>query len=211
MKSVMAHLETKERVKGVHVLVGLLTETWWSLFDFWDARGMRVKYSGMGHENWELTTYAIPAEYVAAVALEPGAVGVLKCGTFAWMPSFWRVALTMFLAVLGDRKSTFEIAEDMEAVYGIKPELERLGSLEDVYDQRNVGGRQDLQSQAWKQQNPLSKPGGLTCNSVVTYFLLTGKIALGESLDNRRYSEIKQESVQDYLRRNDVLNRDTNA
>lgn len=145
MKGVMAHLETKERVKGVHVLVGLLTETW-SLFDFWGARGMRVKYWGTGHENWELTTYAIPAEYVAAVALEPGAVGVLKCGMFAWMPSFWRVALTMFLAVLGDRKSTFEIAEDMKAVYGIKPKLERLGSLEDVYKQRNAGGQQDLQS-----------------------------------------------------------------
>ncbi|KAF4306348.1 hypothetical protein GTA08_BOTSDO05177 [Botryosphaeria dothidea] len=150
MKGVMAHLETKERVKGVHVLVGLLTETW-SLFDFWGARGMRVKYWGTGHENWELTTYAIPAEYVAAVALEPGAVGVLK--------------------FLGDRKSTFEIAEDMKAVYGIKPKLERLGSLEDVYKQRNAGGQQDLQSE-------------------VTYFFLTGKIALGECLDNRRYSEI---------------------
>ena len=35
--------------------------------------------------------------------------------------------------VVGDRKSTREIARIFESVYDIKPSMENLGSLEDLY------------------------------------------------------------------------------
>lgn len=37
------------------------------------------------------------------------------------------------LPVVGDRKSTREIAQIFESVYHVKPALESLGSLEDLY------------------------------------------------------------------------------
>lgn len=35
--------------------------------------------------------------------------------------------------VRGDHRNAFEIAEDFEAVYGLKPGLRRMGSLQDLY------------------------------------------------------------------------------
>lgn len=122
---------------------------------------------------------------MAAVVPEPGAVGVLKCGSFVWMSSFGEDCADYYPCSSWRSEKYFRDCGRYGGVYGIKAELERLGSLEDVYEQRSAGSQQD--------------------------FLLIGKIALGESLNNRRYSEIKQESVQDYLRRNNVLNRDPSA
>ena len=42
--------------------------------------------------------------------------------------------MTPSIAVLGDRKSIKQIADEFYQVYGEKPKLERLGSIEDLYD-----------------------------------------------------------------------------
>jgi hypothetical protein len=79
MKHVLTYLLTKKRVKGVHVLVGLLMETYWSFCSGWDVENKRFTFWGNGDEKWDITTYRTAAEYVAAVALDSSAVGVLKC------------------------------------------------------------------------------------------------------------------------------------
>jgi hypothetical protein len=79
MKHVKAYLETKEKVKGVHVLVGLFMETFWNYFGVWDEETKTLRYWGSGREKWDLTTYGTAAGYVAGVALDSEATGLLKC------------------------------------------------------------------------------------------------------------------------------------
>lgn len=80
MKDVKAYIETKQNVKGVHVLIGVLMETWWSrVFGVWNADGPKMRFWGDGNEEWECTTYGDAAGFVARVAVDEGAVGVLKC------------------------------------------------------------------------------------------------------------------------------------
>ncbi|PWY95939.1 nmrA-like family protein [Aspergillus sclerotioniger CBS 115572] len=115
MKAVKAHLETKQTVRGVHVLIGAFMETFWSgYFGIWHPDDFKLSYYGNGDEVWESTTYDTAAEYVAAVTMDPSAVGLQH--------------------FLGDRKSIRQIADEFAAVYGKKPRLERLGSLQDLYD-----------------------------------------------------------------------------
>jgi hypothetical protein len=83
MKSVMEYAETKDGVKGVHVLIGVLMETWWSEpFGVWNAKGKEFRFWGTGEEKWECTTYGNAAEWVAGVAMDREAVGVMKCMSF---------------------------------------------------------------------------------------------------------------------------------
>jgi hypothetical protein len=83
MKSVMEYAETKEGVTSVHVMIGVLMETWWSgIFGVWDAKGMGFRFWGTGEEVWECTTYSNAAEWVANVAMDKSAVGVRKCTSF---------------------------------------------------------------------------------------------------------------------------------
>lgn len=79
MKEIYGYLSTRSRVKGVHVLVGLLMETFWQYFDVWHPEEKKVCYWGTGHETWDLTTYHTAAQYIAAVVLDPSAVGIQKC------------------------------------------------------------------------------------------------------------------------------------
>lgn len=116
MKRVKEYLETKHHVRGVHVLIGVFMETFWSrFFGVWNGRENKLRFWGDGDEKWESTTYDNAAQYVAAVALDESAVGVQK--------------------FLGDRKSIREIADVFESVYQTKPQLENAGSL---VEQRNV-------------------------------------------------------------------------
>ncbi|KUL89353.1 hypothetical protein ZTR_03748 [Talaromyces verruculosus] len=57
IKEAYDHLQTKQIVKGGHVLIGTLS------------------YWGTGEEIWELTTYDNAAEFIAAVALDESALG----------------------------------------------------------------------------------------------------------------------------------------
>ncbi|KAL5366595.1 hypothetical protein BJX96DRAFT_161209 [Aspergillus floccosus] len=115
MKHVKAHLDSKEHVKGVHVLIGAFMETFWSgYFGVWHPEECKLSFYRNGDEIWESTTYETAAEYVAAVARDPKAIGVQH--------------------FLGDRRSIREIAQDFAEVYGRTPQLERLGSLDDLYN-----------------------------------------------------------------------------
>ncbi|KAK3393443.1 hypothetical protein B0H63DRAFT_531204, partial [Podospora didyma] len=108
-----AYLETKEKVKGVHVMIGGFMETLFSpFFGALDSETNTFKYWGDGTEILESTTYGDAAQYTAKVAADPSAVGIQK--------------------FLGDRKSIKEVAASFEKVYGIKPALQRLGSQEDL-------------------------------------------------------------------------------
>ncbi|EKG16318.1 NmrA-like family protein [Macrophomina phaseolina MS6] len=125
MKDVLTYLQGKQNVKGVHVLVGLLIETFLGFVSGWDAREWVFRFWGTGEERvWEITSYRTAAEYVAAVALDPTAVGFLK--------------------FLGDRKSMAEIADVMQSVYRIKPRLESLGTVAECNQRRLVDGQNDL-------------------------------------------------------------------
>ena len=79
MKQVKAYLEEKSTVKGVHILVGLLMETYWEYFSNWNAEEKSLSYWGMVDDQWDMTSYLNAAQYVTAVALDPSAIGVYKC------------------------------------------------------------------------------------------------------------------------------------
>ena len=80
MKHVKAHIETKKNVKGVHVLVGVFMEIFWSgFFGLFDSKECKFSFYGTGDEVFESTTYGTAAEYVAAAAVDPNAVGILSC------------------------------------------------------------------------------------------------------------------------------------
>jgi hypothetical protein len=79
MKHIQAYLETKKVVKGVHVLVGMFMETFWTAFGVLDAERKTFRYWGDGSVKFEMTSTKGVAEYVAAVALDPKAVGFFKC------------------------------------------------------------------------------------------------------------------------------------
>lgn len=75
-----AYLDSKSRIKGVHILVGGFTEVMFApFFSIWDAESLTFKYWGTGHEPWECTTYRNSAQYTAEVCLDQGATGVLRC------------------------------------------------------------------------------------------------------------------------------------
>lgn len=80
MKKVKEYLDTKENVKGVHVLIGAFMETFWSgYFGVWNPKEFTLSYYGDGDEVWESATYGTAAEYVAAVAVDKYAVGMQHC------------------------------------------------------------------------------------------------------------------------------------
>ncbi|KAI8257872.1 hypothetical protein K4K58_003726 [Colletotrichum sp. SAR11_239] len=94
MKHVKAYLETKKSVKGVHILIGGFMDAIMSpFFSVIDPVTHSFKYWGEGTEPWEGTSYENAAEYTAAVATDPSAVGVQK--------------------FLGDRKTIKEIAASL--------------------------------------------------------------------------------------------------
>lgn len=91
MKRVKEYLETKHHVRGVHVLIGVFMETFWSrFFGVWNGRENKLRFWGDGDEKWESTTYDNAAQYVAAVALDESAVGVQKCKPFSSRVLPWK-------------------------------------------------------------------------------------------------------------------------
>ncbi|KAH7111173.1 NmrA family protein-like protein [Dactylonectria estremocensis] len=113
MKHIKEYLDMKI-IKGAYVLIGVFMETFWSrFFGAWNPDLATFSYWGSGDETWGLTTYANASEFVAAVALDEGAVGVQKC--------------------LGDKKSIRQIAKTLEAVHGTNVSLNNLGSMDDLH------------------------------------------------------------------------------
>jgi hypothetical protein len=80
MKHVKAYIETKQHVKGVHVLIGGFMQTLFSpFFGLFDAQGPTLTYWGEGDELLEASTYDNAAEYTAAIAMDSSAVGLQRC------------------------------------------------------------------------------------------------------------------------------------
>jgi hypothetical protein len=130
-KDIKKYLESRD-IQGIHILIGVFMETFWSDFmQIWDPRQKKLSYWGTGHEMWESTTYGTAADYTAAVAMDKTAVGIQQCKSSANL--FELVGKKLIPIVLGDRKSLIELVEMFGKVYGFKPNLHNLGSLEDLH------------------------------------------------------------------------------
>ncbi|KAH8797990.1 nmrA-like family protein [Flagelloscypha sp. PMI_526] len=117
---------------------------------------------------WEGTTYQNAAEYTAAVCLDPDAIGIQR--------------------FLGGRSTTFEISESFEKVYGVKPKLNNLGSLEDLFNL--IKKRQT--------DEPQNIFGYLFL--CFQYYALNGQTLLGLELDNQNYPAIEAVDWEGYMR-----------
>ncbi|KAI0104531.1 nmrA-like family protein [Daldinia grandis] len=126
MIHVKAYLDAQNKVKGVHVLVGMLMEVFFGpMFGTYDAASTTLKYWGSGNEVWEATTYRNAAEYTAAVCADKNASGVKR--------------------FLGGRATVREIAASFEEVYGVKPKLEGHGSMDDLFKKMHELRKNDPQ------------------------------------------------------------------
>lgn len=80
MIEVKEYLDAKKEVQGVHVLIAAFTDTFFSAyFQVWDGKERKLRTWGKPERVWEVTSYMNAAEYTAAVALDPKAVGVQRC------------------------------------------------------------------------------------------------------------------------------------
>ncbi|KAI1410482.1 nmrA-like family protein [Hypoxylon sp. FL1857] len=169
MIHVKAYLDAQDKVKGVHILVGMFIEPFFAPFlGTYDAASTTFKYWGTGDEIWEGTTYQNAAEYTAAVCADKDATGILK--------------------FLGGRATFREIAGSFEKVYGVKPNLERQGSLDDLF----------------KRMHELRKNEPQNIFSYMflffQYYMINGQTYLGPESDNDKYPQVKPVSWEDYLR-----------
>ncbi|KAL4919601.1 hypothetical protein BDW62DRAFT_216761 [Aspergillus aurantiobrunneus] len=159
----------KDPIKhGVHVLIGAFMETFWSgYFGIWRPDEYKLSFYGNGDEIWESTTYQTAAEYVAAVARDPSATGLQH--------------------FLGDRRSIRQIADDFAQVYGKAPQLERLGSLDDLYS---------------KMQATFNKvPSNIFAYIAMFYqnYCTNGQTYLKPDLDNRKYPDVTPITFKKFL------------
>lgn len=105
MIHVRAHLQTKKKVQGVHVLIGGFMDPLLSpFFNVWDPESKTLQYWGEGTEPWEGTSYANAAEFTAAVIADRSAVGIKKC-------SFQRLPITIASPTLLGLTLIFDISE----------------------------------------------------------------------------------------------------
>ncbi|KAF2174416.1 NAD(P)-binding protein [Zopfia rhizophila CBS 207.26] len=170
-------IEVKEylqqrRVNAVHILIGAFMDTFFSpYFQIWDGKEKKLRFWGEGNEVWESTSYKSAAEYVAAVAVEREAVGIKK--------------------FLGDRKTIQQIAEVFNSVYGFRPQIERLGSLDEQFELMNKLRREF-------PEEPMKYTA-----LFYQYYCVNGQCHLGDfpSLDNAKYPEIQPETFEAFLRR----------
>lgn len=80
MIHVKAYLDTKEKVKGVHILIGGFIEPVLSpFFNILDPQTHTFRYWGEGDEYMEGTTYDNAAEFTVAVIRDVEATGVVRC------------------------------------------------------------------------------------------------------------------------------------
>jgi len=171
MKHVQAYLEQKEKVsniKAVHILNGAFTEVIWAPFiGLIDAEKGIFRYFGTGDEPLEMTTLQDAASFTAEVAVDPNAVG--------------------FLNFLGDRNSIKDLATAYQEAYGVAPQLQQMGSLQELHD---------TMTQIFKEQsgNPFAWMG-----NYYQYYMANGSTNL-DNLDNDRYPSVKPTSVETFLK-----------
>ena len=79
MKQIKAYAESKSNVQGVHVLTGLFMESYWELVVPYNPESKTLSTWVSETARWDITSYRTAAQFVAAVALDPSATGLLKC------------------------------------------------------------------------------------------------------------------------------------
>ncbi|EXL70251.1 hypothetical protein FOPG_13909 [Fusarium oxysporum f. sp. conglutinans race 2 54008] len=168
MIHVKAYLQTKKTTKGVHILIGGFMDPILSpFFSVWDPQTQTLRYWGEGDEPFEGTSYENAAEFTAAIVADKSAIGIKK--------------------YLGDRKSIKEIAATFDKVYGVKPNLERLGSLEDLKAKMHV----------LREKNAADVYNYMPL--FFMYYWLNGQTFVGPKTDNEQYKEVKPETWEEYL------------
>ncbi|KAF1998823.1 nmrA-like family protein [Amniculicola lignicola CBS 123094] len=169
MKKIETYLQEKKNVQGVHVLIGIFMDTFWSqFFQVWNDKEVKLSYWGTGDEKWESTSYDNAAQFVAQIALDKSAVG--------------------FHNFIGDKKTTKEIAAIFESVYGKKPQLQSLGTLDELKSKMYQMAKED--PSAFMNYIPL----------FYQYYCTNGQTYLEDSNGNTRYPDIKAVTFEDYLR-----------
>ncbi|KIX07842.1 uncharacterized protein Z518_02496 [Rhinocladiella mackenziei CBS 650.93] len=169
MKHVKAYLENKKTTKGVHILVGGFMEAIFSpLLGIFNPMENKFMYWGTGDEIFEGSTYLNSAQYTAAVCVDREATGVQR--------------------LVGGRASTKEIAVSFEKVYGIKPIIECLGSLEELYVK--------MHQQREKEPQNLYSYMFL----FYYYYMANGSTLVGPKLDNDKYADVKPMNWEDFMR-----------
>lgn len=140
MIQVKQYLQGK-KVKGVHVLIGCFFETWLGYMHIWDPETRSFTFWGDSNELWEMTTFEDAARYAVEVVLDPTAVGTFCCKSdssdnMSYLSEVLEKPLlkTICQIVGGDIKSTRQIAQIYETVYGSKPTLSSRGSLSQLWD-----------------------------------------------------------------------------
>ncbi|KAJ4299352.1 hypothetical protein N0V90_004597 [Kalmusia sp. IMI 367209] len=169
MIHVKGYLDSQDKVKGVHILVGGFMEPFFSPpFGIFEPASTTFKYWGTGDEVWEGTTYENAAEYTAAVCVDKNAVGIQK--------------------LVGGRATFREIAESFERVYGVKPKLERLGSLEDLYDRMH-------ELRAKEPQNFMAY-----IFLFFQYYMINGQTLIGPDYDNHKYPQVEPVTWESFMK-----------
>ncbi|CAO3682628.1 unnamed protein product [Umbelopsis ramanniana] len=169
MKHVKSYLETKKNVRGVHILVGgFMDAIFSSFFNVFDPQSNTFMFWGEGNEVWEGTSYDNAAEYTAAIALDSQAVGIQR--------------------MLGGRTTIRELSESFQEIYGIKPNLKRLGSLDDLFKHMNEVRAQ--QPENFLEYIPL----------FLLYYWTNGQTNVGPETDNFKYPNILPVSWEDFMK-----------
>ncbi|GKT55755.1 NmrA-like family protein [Colletotrichum tofieldiae] len=137
-------------------------------FQVFDPATNTFRYWGEGTEPWEGTSYENAAEFTTAVATDPSAVGIQK--------------------FLGDRKNIKEIASIFEEVYGVKPELKRLGSLEDL--------RTTMHQLRAEHPNDVFKYMSL----FFMYYWINGQTFVGPEVDDAKYPDAEPVTWKDFMK-----------
>lgn len=232
MKRVKEYIETGDKkIRGVHVLVGGFMEVLlFPRFGIFDPTRNVMSYWGDGDEIFESSTYQTAAEYTAAICMDPNAVGVQRGQMNPTQPSLSNAAFNANLEivlVLGDSQSTKQLAATFEKVYGVKPTLERRGSLDELFKTMKAAFEKNPSDiYSWMflfvslfPFSPLaallSAPAQsqLAWNGVVIsrltktssrryyyYYMASGKTLVGPDLDNDKYPSVKPTTFEDLMR-----------
>ncbi|KAE8377203.1 hypothetical protein BDV26DRAFT_282038 [Aspergillus bertholletiae] len=114
---IRSYLATKQKIKGVHILIGGFMKPVLSpFFNILDPTTNSFRFWGEGDEVMEGTTYDNAAGFTTAVTMDPKATGIIR---YRFLSGF-----------LGGRFTICEVAQSYKKVYGVKTNLESLGSLD---------------------------------------------------------------------------------
>ncbi|KAF3926066.1 hypothetical protein ABW20_dc0109394 [Dactylellina cionopaga] len=169
MKHVKAYLDAQDKVKGVHIIVGGFMNAFFTpIFGIWDSDNTTFRYWGTGDEVWEGTTYQNAAEYTAAICADKNVHGIQR--------------------LVGDALTFRQITESFEKIYGVKPKLENLGSLEELYTKMH-----ELRN---------TQPQNLFSYLFLfyQYYMSSGQVLAGPDYDNEKYPQVKPVTWEDFMK-----------